>query len=141
MLKGLLRLALVVIILVAVGGFLLGWWTRGDEVPERTGEIGTTGREAAETAREATADLGDRAATAAGQARNAVEDGALTAKIKSKMALDDTVEALEIDIDTVNGVVTLTGTVDTDAQEKRAIQLARETNGVTRVVDRLEVRR
>lgn len=141
MVKGLLRLALVVIILVAVGGFLLGWWTRGDETPDRTGQIGTTGEQAADSAREATADLGDRAATAAGQARNAVEDGALTAKIKSKMALDDSVEALEIDIDTVNGVVTLTGTVDTDAQEKRALQLARETDGVTRVVDRLEVRR
>ena len=142
MLKGLLRLALVVVILVAVGGFLVGWWTRaGDATPDRAGEVETTGRQAAERAQDATAELGDRAAAAAGQARNAVEDAALTAKIKSKMALDDTVEVLKIDIDTVNGVVTLTGTVDTEAQRKRALQLARETDGVTRVVDRLEIRR
>jgi osmotically-inducible protein OsmY len=36
--------------------------------------------------------------------------------------------------------VTLTGTVDSSAQKARMLQLARETAGVTSVVDRLQVR-
>jgi hyperosmotically inducible protein len=83
--------------------------------------------------------VGDRAAAAASQARETLEDGALTAKIKSKMALDDTIKASGINVDTTDQVVTLTGGVDNEAQRQRAVQLARETNGVRNVVDRLTV--
>ena len=38
------------------------------------------------------------------------------------------------------GVVTLNGTVDSAAQRDRAVQLARETEGVTSVVDELKIR-
>jgi len=69
----------------------------------------------------------------------AVSDGALTAKIKSKMALDDYVKARNIDVDTVRGVVTVGGTVYSEAEQRRAVQLAKETQGVTQVIDRLEV--
>jgi osmotically-inducible protein OsmY len=55
------------------------------------------------------------------------------------MALDDHVKAANIDIDTVGSVVTLRGTVRNDEERKRAVQLARETDGVTSVVDRLAV--
>jgi len=56
------------------------------------------------------------------------------------MALDDHVSALAIDIDTDDGVVTLSGTVKSTAEHDRAVQLARETEGVKRVVDRLHIR-
>ena len=71
MLKGLLRLALLLVILVGVGGFLLGWWDTGDiRRPQRTGdEVGTTGTEMADRARDATAEVGDRAGAAASQAK------------------------------------------------------------------------
>jgi len=128
MFKALFKLALLLVILVAVGGFLLGWWGSGNDL--------TTDR-----AREAGADMGERAATAAIQAKTTLEDGALTAKIKSKMALDDTIQFTRIDVDTANRVVTLTGTVETDAQRQRALQLARETDGVQKVVDRIKVGR
>ena len=141
MLKTLFKVALIVVILVAVGGFLLGWWSGGGGVPLSRDEVGTTGAAVSERARDATAELGERAAGAAGQARDALGDSALTAKIKSKMALDDTIEALRIDVDTSNHVVTLTGTVETEAQRQRALQLARETEGVREVVDRLTIRR
>ena len=126
MFKALLKLALLLVILVAVGGFLLGWW-------------GSDGDLTTDRAREAGAEVGERAGTAAIQAKTALEDGALTAKIKSKMALDDTIQFTRIDVDTTDRVVTLTGTVDTDAQRQRALQLARETDGVQKVVDRLKV--
>jgi hyperosmotically inducible protein len=77
----------------------------------------------------------------ADRAEQAIANASLTSKIKAKMALDDTIEALEIDVDTDGSTVTLTGTVDTEAQRSRALQLARETEGVASVVDRLRIER
>ena len=69
------------------------------------------------------------------------EAGALTAKIKAKMALDDRVKAAKIDVDTAGSVVTLSGRVGSEAERARAVQLARETDGVTSVVDELTIAR
>jgi hyperosmotically inducible protein len=63
----------------------------------------------------------------------------LTAKIKSKMALDDSVKARNINVDTNGTVVTVTGTVQSDQERERAVRLAKETAGVTQVVDRLHI--
>lgn len=142
MFKLLFRLVLLVVIVVAIGGFMLGWWATGADV-QRTDlpeEVGTAGRTTAERAREVGGEVGERAAVAADRAREVLEDGALTAKIKSKMTLDDTLKASRIDVDTSNRVVTLNGTVASEAQRERALQLARETNGVKQVVDRLTIR-
>ena len=128
MFRALFRLVLLLVILVAVAGFFLGWW-----------DTGRVAGGSSERAREVGAEVGDRAAAAASQARETLEDGALTAKIKSKMALDDTIKASRINVDTTDQVVTLTGGVDNEAQRQRAVQLARETNGVRNVVDRLTV--
>ncbi len=82
----------------------------------------------------------EKTAAVASQAKAALDDGALTAKIKSKMALDDSVKALNIHVDTTNGIVTVSGTARTQAEHQRALQLAKETNGVREVVDRLVVK-
>lgn len=66
-------------------------------------------------------------------------DPGITTAVKSKMAADDTVKAYQIDVDTQGGVVTLTGTVASTAARDRAVELARGTDGVTRVEDRLTV--
>ena len=68
-------------------------------------------------------------------------EAALTAKIKSKMALDDHVKARTIDVDTSGSVATLSGVVASKDERKRAVQLAKDTEGITRVVDKLEVER
>jgi len=141
MIRALLRLVLILVVLVGVGGFLLGWWAFGGNADEARDTVGTTGAVSTERAREAGAEIGERTAAAANQAQTALESGAITAKIKSKMALDDTLEAMRIDVDTSRGIVTLTGTVDTEAQRQRALQLARETDGVRQVVDKLSVRK
>ena len=51
------------------------------------------------------------------------------------------VQARSIDVTTSGHVVTLSGSVRSTAERDRAIQLARETTGVTQVVDRLSVAR
>ena len=149
MLGALLRTVVILVVLVAAAAFLLGWWgsDRINPFGDRQEAAGTTGAQAPdvnvnkERAREVGAEVGERTAEAASQARRAISDGSLTAKIKAKMALDDSIKALDIDVDTSGGTVTLRGAVGTEAQRQRALQLARETDGVTRVVDELRVRR
>ena len=140
MIGSLVRAVVLIVVLVAAGAFLLGWWGSGrlgDDAPART--VGTTGVNT-EKAREVGAKVGETAATAAEQGRVALNDGATTAKIKAKMALDDTVKALDIDVDTAGTTVTLSGVVSSEAQKTRALQLARETDGVKQVVDNIRVR-
>jgi len=66
-------------------------------------------------------------------------DSGVTTKVKAKFAQDDLVKAHEINVDTRDGVVTLTGDVDTMAARQQAVRLARDTEGVTNVVDELRV--
>jgi hypothetical protein len=66
-------------------------------------------------------------------------DAGITTAVKSKLAADDSVSAFQIDVDTANGVVTLTGDVDTATARDRAVMLARDTDGVTDVIDNLEL--
>jgi len=143
MLRGLLRLILIVVVLVAVGAFFLGYrWGGGRPVAVEDRPVGTTGvvRDVDTIkAREAGAKIGETVAIGANKAERLLSAAGLTAKIKSKMALDDSIDAANIDVDTDGSVVTLTGRVDSQAQKERALRLARETESVTSVVDRLTV--
>jgi hyperosmotically inducible periplasmic protein len=69
----------------------------------------------------------------------AQSDAGITAKVKAQFAADTTVKAHEINVDTKNHVVTLTGAVDTQAAKDRAVEIARNTKGVTDVVDNMTV--
>jgi len=138
MFRALFKLLVLVVVLVAVGGFFLGWWGAGAPVPDRDA-VATAGRTGAERARQAGQEMSQRTAQAAKTAEEALTDGALTAKIKAKMALDDSVKALNLNVDTVDGVVTVSGRVRSPAERERAVALARETNGVRRVVDRTTI--
>ena len=142
MIRGLLRLVIVLVILVGAAAFFLGWWGSGrvrstDSPPT----VGTAGRVDSQKARDVGAEVGAKTAAAANKAGEVLSEGALTAKIKSKMTLDDLVQARTIDVTTSGHVVTVSGTVRSSAERDRAIQLARETAGVTQVIDRLSIAR
>jgi hyperosmotically inducible protein len=152
MFRALLRLVVVLVVLVGVGAFFLGWWGSGRVVPidRPLGSVGTAGHIDTQKAKEVGAEVGAKTAAAANKASEktaeavqkageVLTDGALTAKIKSKMALDDLVKARSIDVTTTNHVVTLKGTVGSVAEHDRAVQLAKETAGITEVVDHLRV--
>lgn len=141
MLRALLRLIIVLVVLVAGAAFFLGYWGSERLRPwdRSTPAVGTSGQVDTERAREAGAKIGEKTAEAANKAGEILADGALTAKIKSKMALDDTVQARTIDVTTSGHVVTLSGRVRSEAERTRALQLARETAGVTQVIDRLAI--
>ena len=140
MIRALLRLTLLVILVIGVAAFFFGY--RWGAHPEDARPAATTGAKPAidtSRARETGAEIGTAVAKGANEAERAAENGAITAKIKAKMALDDHVKAANIDIDTAGSVVTLSGRVGSDEERKRAVQLARETDGVTSVVDHLAV--
>ena len=67
-------------------------------------------------------------------------DAGITGLIKTKLAADGRVRAFEINVDTTNGVVTLTGNVDSQEARDQAMKLARETSGVRDVRDMISVR-
>jgi osmotically-inducible protein OsmY len=69
-----------------------------------------------------------------------LSDAWTTTKIQSKYFIDSDVKGHRIDVDTRAGVVTLKGTVETEAQKTEAAQIARETEGVKQVVNQLTVR-
>jgi hyperosmotically inducible protein len=149
MIRLLLKTVVILVVVVAAAAFLLGYWGSGRVLPvgEPRDGVGTSGTPApaapkvdTDRAREVGAEIGERTAAAADQARQAITEGSLTGKIKAKMALDDSVKALDIDVDTTGSTVTLSGDVGSEAQRQRALQLARETAGVTQVVDHLRVR-
>jgi hyperosmotically inducible periplasmic protein len=144
MFRALLRLVLVVVLLVGAAAFFLGWWgsskvNPSGSAPDRPATVGTAGHVDTQKAKEVGAQVGAKTADAANRAEAALSEGALTAKIKSKMALDDLVQARSIDVTTSGRTVTLSGSVRSAAERDRALQLARETEGVTQVVDRLSV--
>ena len=143
--RTLIRALLIVVVFLAVGFFAFGWWTNGAghrAVDRAAGKpTATSGTVDTATARERGAEIGEKAATAAARVEATLDDAHITAKIKGKMALDDYVKARRIDVATNGSTVTLTGTVASNKEHDRALRLARETAGVTRVIDRLEVRR
>jgi len=137
MFRALFKLMLLLLVLVVAGGYFAGWW--GTAPQAERDAVATAGRAGAERAREVATQVGEKTAQAAKRAEEAFSDGSLTAKIKAKMALDDTVNALDLNIDTVDRVVTVAGKVRTKAEHERALALARETNGVKKVVDKMTI--
>jgi osmotically-inducible protein OsmY len=138
MFRALLRLIVLMIVLVAVGGFFLGWWGGRAALPDNDA-VATAGKSGVEQVKRAGEEISQKTAAAAKTAGEVLSDGALTTKIKAKMGLDDTVQALDLNVDTVDGVVTVTGKVRSTAERDRALALARETNGVRQVIDRIVV--
>lgn len=76
----------------------------------------------------------------AGDERSAAEratDGELIAAVKTRLYRDPDLRDTDIRVDSLRGVVTLSGSVPDARFEQRAVQLTRDIPGVTRVVSRL----
>jgi hyperosmotically inducible periplasmic protein len=71
--------------------------------------------------------------------RRSVDDSAITAMVKSKLAVDNETSSANINVDTKGGVVTLTGVVTIQANKEQAERMARNTEGVTRVINNITV--
>jgi hyperosmotically inducible periplasmic protein len=69
----------------------------------------------------------------------AATDTGISTAVKTKLAADDDVKAYQIDVDTKDKIVTLTGNVETATAKARAVEIARTTDGVASVVDNLKL--
>jgi hyperosmotically inducible periplasmic protein len=76
---------------------------------------------------------------AAHKTGNAITDSWITMKVHSQFVPENVLENSDIDVDTKAGVVTLLGTVPTAAGRSRAVAIAKATDGVKSVNDRLRV--
>jgi len=137
-----LRALLIVIIVVAVTFLLMGYFggVRTREALSTRADIPPQASDTVERARERGAEIGEKAAVAATKVEKTIDEAALTAKIKAKMALDDSVKARAINVTTHGTTVTLSGTVESSVERDRAMTLARETDGATKVIDDLHTR-
>lgn len=69
-----------------------------------------------------------------------IEDAAITTQIKSAILAEPKLKVLQITVETVDGVVTLAGLVDTQVNSDKATQVASAVVGVKRVENRLIVK-
>ena len=76
---------------------------------------------------------------AAHKTGNAITDSWITMKVHSQFVPEDVLENSDIDVETKAGVVTLMGTVPSAAGRTKAVAIAKATDGVKSVNDRLRV--
>jgi hyperosmotically inducible protein len=100
--------------------------------PRDRDEVTSSARNTATEARQATE-------AAANRAEKVIDDSVITTKVKSALLADSTVKGLNIDVDTVGGTVTLSGTAKSQAERTQAEALASSIEGVRNVVNRISV--
>jgi hyperosmotically inducible protein len=73
------------------------------------------------------------------KAKEAVEDAAITTKIKADYATDKDVSAMNIHVTTDHGVVTLTGNARSKAEADKAASIAKAAKGVVSVKNDIKI--
>jgi hyperosmotically inducible periplasmic protein len=104
----------------------------GDRVAEESRDAAARARAGTENAADSTRSMGAAAA-------DKVDDATITSKVNAQLASDSDLSALRIDVDTKDGVVTLTGPAPSADARQRAAEIARNVDGVTSVNNQLTV--
>lgn len=115
--------------------FALGGCDRADQRA-----AGEAGKDAAARARASGETAADSARTMGAGAADKVDDATITSKVKTALAADKDLAAIQIDVDTKNGVVTLTGPAPSADARQRATELAKNVKGVSSVNNQLAVK-
>jgi osmotically-inducible protein OsmY len=137
----------------ALGAILLGWFllvstgcdrSTQDKARQRQAEaeqkIRKLGREAKQQAREMDRNIKDAVQPDREHAGEKLDNAALLAKVKAKLASDIGVATLtNVNVDTRGSVVTLRGTIASDTQRQEIQRTVSQVSGVTSVVNELKV--
>ena len=83
--------------------------------------------------------MSERATILSWAEHGAIDDAAITGKIKAEYAKDKTVSAMKIHVDTDKGVVKLTGNAKSKAESAKAVEIARGVHGVVSVKNDITV--
>ena len=102
----------------------------GENIDRSVDQIGQKISKTADT-------VGDKMSRQGEKAGTAIEDTEITAKVKAAIFAEPGLKTLQISVDTVRGVVTLTGSVFSKESSNTAASLAKAVNGVKDVDNRL----
>jgi hyperosmotically inducible periplasmic protein len=152
-------LALVLVAALAVGGY---WYFAGNSSRESLREAGESISKSANEAQEAMRDklhdlnlntedlkeelsrtgrvVREKAREIGSKVADATADARVTTAIKAKLVTDSSLSALSISVNTTDGVVTLSGRVQTHDDVKKAMDLALATDGCNKVISTLQVK-
>lgn len=83
--------------------------------------------------------LADRAKNGLSKTGEAINDAWITTKVKWFFIGEDALKGSDINVDTTDHVVTLKGTVRSSVGRARAVELAKGTDGVKKVIDQLTI--
>jgi len=103
-------------------------------------KIDQTVDKAGEKIGDASDTVGEKMSAQSAKAGVAIEDTEITAKVKAAIFAEPGLKTLQISVDTVKGVVTLTGSVNSQANRDRAKALASAVADVKRVENQLIVK-
>ncbi len=81
--------------------------------------------------------VGEKISTQSEKTGVAIDDAEITTKVKAAIFSEPGLKTLQISVDTIKGVVTLSGSVDSQANSDRAKALASAVAGVASVDNRL----
>lgn len=120
---------------------------RLDSAVEKTEQAAADARVKAESAiqsaetkmEQGAANAEGTAKDAANTAKGAIDDATITAQVNAGLAKDPDLSALKINVDTVNGKVTLNGPAPSTVARDRAETIAKSVTGVTSVNNQLVV--
>jgi len=135
------------VVLATFGGAVIAGSACTQKIADdATASIATTvdalkadGDRALDAAVEGAAVVIDETQEAVSATGEAITDGWITTRVSATFLGETLLKGSDINVDTANRVVTLTGTVGSDAARARAATIAGATEGVTRVVNELIV--
>ena len=100
----------------------------GEKTADAARATGTAGKKAGVKTKDAAVDVGEN-----------ITDAWITTKLKTDFVNEDLLKGSDINADTNNHIVTLKGTVASAAGRARAVEIAKTTKGVSRVIDLLTI--
>lgn len=130
-----------VLIAVCFVSLTLSACHRDEHAAENAGrKIDQAAAQGEQKMQQATADLKADAKTESAEARAQWDDATITTKVKAALLAEPGLKSMQITVDTTNGVVTLSGSVDTPQLMTRATEVAQSVDGVKSVKNSLGVK-
>jgi hyperosmotically inducible protein len=85
-------------------------------------------------------DVGTMIEESSAEAGIKVDDAAITTKVKAAFMAESMVDSLDISVDTIDGIVTLTGTTNSLESSKKAEEIALVVSEVSQVINQIVIK-
>lgn len=103
-------------------------------------QIDQTANDAGKKIGETVDKVGEKMSDQSAKAAVVIDDSEITAKVKAAILAEEGLKTLQISVETLKGVVSLSGSVDTMAKSETAKSLASAVSGVNEVKNNLVVK-